>query len=204
MLQGQPRGRSPRSNKGSRREPSHRHALHQFANRPSSGLRATAEQACLRIHTGWLAMPTAFIRGQRRVGGSSDVVICRQILGQIAEELKFSATGRTMLVTAASELARNALLHGGGGEVFCGQCSVRATVQGCDWYFRPRTWHSRSKAGTDQRLDFRWGTGIGTFRGNALALIAGHAATSLRDRSELPNPYARAFIAPLSWQLLVV
>jgi serine/threonine-protein kinase RsbT len=49
---------------------------------------------------------------------SNDVVICRQIVGQIAEALKFSAIGKTMLVTAASELARNALLHGGGGEVF--------------------------------------------------------------------------------------
>jgi serine/threonine-protein kinase RsbT len=50
--------------------------------------------------------------------GSNDIVICRQVVGQIAEELKFSAIGKTMLVTAASELARNALLHGGGGEVF--------------------------------------------------------------------------------------
>jgi serine/threonine-protein kinase RsbT len=48
---------------------------------------------------------------------SNDVVICRQIVGQIAEALKFSAIGKTMLVTAASELARNAVLHGGGGEV---------------------------------------------------------------------------------------
>jgi serine/threonine-protein kinase RsbT len=47
----------------------------------------------------------------------NDVVICRQIVGQIAEALKFAAIGKTMLVTAASELARNALLHGGGGEV---------------------------------------------------------------------------------------
>jgi serine/threonine-protein kinase RsbT len=47
----------------------------------------------------------------------NDVVICRQIVGRIAEALKFSAIGKTMLVTAASELARNALLHAGGGEV---------------------------------------------------------------------------------------
>jgi serine/threonine-protein kinase RsbT len=47
----------------------------------------------------------------------NDVVICRQIVGKIAEELKFSPVGKTMLVTAASELARNVLLHGGGGEV---------------------------------------------------------------------------------------
>jgi serine/threonine-protein kinase RsbT len=50
--------------------------------------------------------------------GSNDIVVCRQVVGRIAGELKFSAIGKTMLVTAASELARNALLHGGGGEVF--------------------------------------------------------------------------------------
>jgi serine/threonine-protein kinase RsbT len=49
---------------------------------------------------------------------SNDVVICRQTVAKIAEELGFSAVGKTMLVTAASELARNALIHGGGGEVF--------------------------------------------------------------------------------------
>ena len=47
----------------------------------------------------------------------TDIVICRRIVGQIAETLRFSEAGKTMLVTAASELARNALLHGGGGEV---------------------------------------------------------------------------------------
>jgi serine/threonine-protein kinase RsbT len=44
-----------------------------------------------------------------------DVVACRQMVGHIAAELKFSATGQTMLVTAASELARNTVIHGRGG-----------------------------------------------------------------------------------------
>jgi hypothetical protein len=44
-----------------------------------------------------------------------DVVICRQPVRQIAAGLQFSVTGQTMLVTAASELARNTLIHGGGG-----------------------------------------------------------------------------------------
>jgi serine/threonine-protein kinase RsbT len=43
------------------------------------------------------------------------VVACRQTVRQIAAGLKFSITGQTMLVTAASELARNTLVHGGGG-----------------------------------------------------------------------------------------
>jgi serine/threonine-protein kinase RsbT len=44
-----------------------------------------------------------------------DVVTCRQTVRRIAVALKFSVTGQTMLVTAASELARNTLIHGGGG-----------------------------------------------------------------------------------------
>jgi serine/threonine-protein kinase RsbT len=44
-----------------------------------------------------------------------DVVACRRTVREIAAELKFSVTGETMLVTAASELARNTLIHGGGG-----------------------------------------------------------------------------------------
>jgi serine/threonine-protein kinase RsbT len=44
-----------------------------------------------------------------------DVVTCRKAVRQIAQALNFSVTGTTMLVTAASELARNTLIHGGGG-----------------------------------------------------------------------------------------
>ena len=46
-----------------------------------------------------------------------DVVICRRAVAQIAEELRFSPVGKTMLITAASELGRNTVVHGGGGEV---------------------------------------------------------------------------------------
>jgi serine/threonine-protein kinase RsbT len=35
---------------------------------------------------------------------------------EIAAALDFSVTGKTMLVTAASELARNTLIYGGGGK----------------------------------------------------------------------------------------
>lgn len=46
---------------------------------------------------------------------SADVVRVRQIVRQWAAELKFSLVDQTKLVTATSELARNALEHGGGG-----------------------------------------------------------------------------------------
>lgn len=49
------------------------------------------------------------------VMSSADVVKVRQIVRQWAAELKFSLVEQTKLVTATSELARNALEHGGGG-----------------------------------------------------------------------------------------
>jgi serine/threonine-protein kinase RsbT len=46
---------------------------------------------------------------------STDVVLARQKVRQWATELRFSLVDQTKLVTAASELARNALDHGKGG-----------------------------------------------------------------------------------------
>jgi len=52
------------------------------------------------------------------IANSADVVKIRQVVRQWATELKFSLVDQTKLVTAASELARNTLEHGGGGTVF--------------------------------------------------------------------------------------
>jgi serine/threonine-protein kinase RsbT len=48
---------------------------------------------------------------------SNDVVLARQRVRQWAVELRFSLVDQTKLVTAASELARNALDHGKGGQL---------------------------------------------------------------------------------------
>lgn len=48
---------------------------------------------------------------------SSDVVVARQRVRQWATEIHFSLVDLTKLVTAASELARNALDHGKGGKM---------------------------------------------------------------------------------------
>lgn len=48
---------------------------------------------------------------------SSDVVLARQKVRQWAMEMKFTLVDQTKLVTAASELARNALEHGKGGHM---------------------------------------------------------------------------------------
>jgi len=46
---------------------------------------------------------------------SSDVVSLRQKVRAWTSELKFSLVDQTKMITASSELARNALGHGGGG-----------------------------------------------------------------------------------------
>lgn len=48
---------------------------------------------------------------------SNDIVVARQKVRQWAIELRFSLVDQTKLVTAASELARNALDHGRGGQM---------------------------------------------------------------------------------------
>ena len=50
-----------------------------------------------------------------RVG--EDVVRARHLVRKLAIELKFSLVDQTKIVTAASELARNTLDHGGGGNM---------------------------------------------------------------------------------------
>jgi serine/threonine-protein kinase RsbT len=50
-----------------------------------------------------------------KLASSEDVVMVRQAVRQWAGELGFSLVDQTKLVTAASELARNAVIYGGGG-----------------------------------------------------------------------------------------
>jgi serine/threonine-protein kinase RsbT len=51
------------------------------------------------------------------IASSSDVVLARQKVRQWAIEMKFTLVDQSKLVTAASELARNALEHGKGGQM---------------------------------------------------------------------------------------
>jgi serine/threonine-protein kinase RsbT len=53
----------------------------------------------------------------RELRTPEDVVTVRQAVRQRAIELGFTLVDQTKLVTAASELARNAIQHGGGGTV---------------------------------------------------------------------------------------
>jgi serine/threonine-protein kinase RsbT len=47
----------------------------------------------------------------------TDLLLVRQLVRQRAAELGFRKLGQTKAVTAASELGRNTLIHGGGGKM---------------------------------------------------------------------------------------
>src|SRR3954462_8751200 len=49
------------------------------------------------------------------VAAESDVVMVRRRVRETATRLGFTLVDQTKVVTAASELARNTLIHGGGG-----------------------------------------------------------------------------------------
>jgi serine/threonine-protein kinase RsbT len=60
-------------------------------------------------------------QGQRiEVASDQDVVRVRQLVRSLAVAVKLSLVDQTKLVTAASELARNTLVYGGGGVVEAG------------------------------------------------------------------------------------
>jgi serine/threonine-protein kinase RsbT len=53
--------------------------------------------------------------GTRSIGSEQDVVLARQAVRKVAQETGMRLVDQTKLVTAASELARNTLIYGGGG-----------------------------------------------------------------------------------------
>jgi serine/threonine-protein kinase RsbT len=48
-----------------------------------------------------------------------DIVLARQAVRKLAQEAGFGLVDKTKIVTAASELARNTVVYGGGGEMAC-------------------------------------------------------------------------------------
>jgi serine/threonine-protein kinase RsbT len=53
--------------------------------------------------------------GEAPVHSERDIVLARQLVRKMSQQLGFSLVDQTKMVTAASELARNALIYGGGG-----------------------------------------------------------------------------------------
>lgn len=98
-----------------------------------------------------------------------DVGRVRQIARERASDLKFSLVDQTKLVTAASELARNTLEHGGGGSM-----SVDMIVNGNRKGIR-LTFSDRGPGIPNLELAFRdgysTGTGLGLGLGGSRRLV---------------------------------
>jgi serine/threonine-protein kinase RsbT len=56
-------------------------------------------------------------REEKPLTSQEEVVLARQAVRQWAQRVRFGIVDQTKIVTAASELGRNALVHGGGGRV---------------------------------------------------------------------------------------
>ena len=60
-------------------------------------------------------MTTVSSNGELPLRNEHDIVLGRQAVRRMTQELTFSLVDQTKVVTAASELARNAVIYGGGG-----------------------------------------------------------------------------------------
>lgn len=55
--------------------------------------------------------------GEQPVQTEPEIVMARQAVRKLTQELRFSLVDQTKMVTAASELARNTVIYGGGGRM---------------------------------------------------------------------------------------
>lgn len=55
--------------------------------------------------------------GSLPLRSEADIVASRQKVRVLAQQLKFSLVDQTKMITAASELSRNTVIHGGGGDM---------------------------------------------------------------------------------------
>lgn len=103
------------------------------------------------------------------VQSSSDVVFARQKVRQCAVELQFSLVDQTKLVTAASELARNALDHGKGGTMTV-ETLANGSRSGLRMIFED---HGPGIADIEQALKdgFTTGAGMGLGLGGSKRLV---------------------------------
>lgn len=62
-------------------------------------------------------MPAEDSNGSVPLRSEEDIVASRQKVRALAQQLKFSLVDQTKMITAASELSRNTVVHGGGGEM---------------------------------------------------------------------------------------
>lgn len=62
-------------------------------------------------------MPAEDATGLLPLRSEEDIVASRQKVRVLTQQLKFSLVDQTKMITAASELSRNTVVHGGGGQM---------------------------------------------------------------------------------------
>jgi serine/threonine-protein kinase RsbT len=62
-------------------------------------------------------LPAEDINGTMPLRSEADIVASRQKVRLLTQQLKFSLVDQTKMITAASELSRNTVVHGGGGDM---------------------------------------------------------------------------------------
>jgi len=62
-------------------------------------------------------MSATELAGEAPIRSERDIVLARQLVRKMSQVQGFSLVDQTKIVTAASELARNALIYGGGGSM---------------------------------------------------------------------------------------
>ncbi|MFE9017518.1 anti-sigma regulatory factor [Streptomyces sp. NPDC007808] len=108
-----------------------------------------------------------------------DLVRVRQHVRQMTAQLGFGLVEQTKLVTAASELARNALVHGGGGQMECTPVTSGSGAQGLRLVFSDE---GPGIADLDQALSdgYTSGEGLGMGLGGARRLVHEFSVDSRR------------------------
>jgi serine/threonine-protein kinase RsbT len=105
-----------------------------------------------------------------KIQGSEDIVRLRQRVREVMKNEGFSLVDQTKMVTAASELARNALVYGGGGDVIMEVLKNDAARTGLRLLFED---HGPGIADIDQALKdgFTTGGGLGLGLGGSKRLV---------------------------------
>jgi serine/threonine-protein kinase RsbT len=101
--------------------------------------------------------------------GEHDIVAARQLVRKMSLELAFSLVDQTKMVTAASELARNTVIYGGGGAMHWAQLSV-GTRKGLQLVFEDQ---GPGIANVEQAMTDGWtsGSGLGMGLSGAKRLV---------------------------------
>jgi serine/threonine-protein kinase RsbT len=107
--------------------------------------------------------------GELPLGSEHDIVLARQAVRRLAQEQGFSLVDQTKLVTAASELARNAFVYGGGGTLSW-EVLVNGIKRGVRLTFED---HGPGIPNIELAMTDRWssGTGLGLGLSGARRLV---------------------------------